>query len=65
MLQKKYDRTDTQMCGNCKGSGVVQVSPEPLAYTKVITCPICEGACLVSVRKETTVTVSPKILVRS
>jgi hypothetical protein len=60
MLEKRYDRTDIQMCGNCKGIGKVETE-----FRVLITCPVCEGACLVNVRKETTVTITPKILVRS
>jgi RecJ-like exonuclease len=50
MFKRTYDLKEVQLCGTCKGEGRINNC----------TCTLCEGSGRVTVRKETTVTITPK-----
>lgn len=59
---KKFSSTSTQLCGKCGGDGIVWEYGDRTHgsdSSRWEKCPLCQGYGMVSVKKDTTVTITP------
>lgn len=63
-MEKRYSSSEVQVCGDCHGDGHIGVySTTPHTGERELSsawiCKLCHGAGMVTVKKETTVTITP------
>lgn len=61
---KQYVQTNPDLCGKCKGDGQVWVPGTKLHNfddSHFEKCPLCEGSGMITVTRETVVTIKPLI----
>lgn len=65
MKKASYSTTTPAICTDCNGEGNIVIKGEHLGHGRYAadtteTCETCEGSGMVSVEKQTVVTISPK-----
>jgi len=66
MTIKKYFKSETQICGDCKGEGQLWSELEPHRHgssgnMEIVTCSTCAGTGRVKVTRDVTITIEPHI----
>jgi DnaJ-class molecular chaperone len=64
-FEKKYHNDTTEVCGNCHGTGLYWVLDYESPHNGDIqghndVCPLCYGAGIIDIKRETTVSIYPK-----